>query len=284
MPGELCAAESTAFVQIDEYAAWREVCISATRTSRSPSSSKSATCRECAPSSSAGLDAMLDPWPRVGIGGGLEPGQAAHAFRGAQDDIDAPVAIHVRQRHAGIGRPLSDRMLVPSLLNAPRILQPRRAVHDVEVTVAVDVAQLDALATTFQHDMRTEFTATDLLPQRQLLLVAGDDVEVAVTVDVADFHIMRIALADLVPDPSVLGWPRDVLEPLEGFAPGHRVADHDVEIAIAVDVGCPTVRGEFTARNGMLFPRWILVPDQPRRFGLLGADDDVEPSVAREVT
>ncbi len=205
--------------------------------------------------------------------GGSQGRQAAHAFRGAQSNIDAPSG-SCPPTLRGYPQPLS-------MLHASSTLRGFSN-HDTGVR-DIEGHQSPSMSPNLMPSQRhSSTTCTHRIhhnrpAQRQLLLVAGDDVEVAVT---TDFHIMRIALADLVPDP-VLGWPEDVLEPLEGFAPGHRIRSRCRRHRRRCRL--PDRPWSLAAGNGMLFRDgyWY---QTSRRFGLLGADDDVEASVTEEVT
>ena len=116
---------------------------------------------------------------------------------------------------------------------------PGPVLRDVEIAVAVDVTEPDPFAVVGAHRHPGPDIGRALPPEVGTVpaLAATDDVEIAVGLEVADLDVVVVGArgTDQMLGPGVGARIADrpwVLVPLETA----RVGDHDVQIAIAVDV------------------------------------------------
>ena len=229
------------------------------------------------------VDGVLGPGAGRRVDGVI-PGEAAGALGGGQHHVEVAVAVDVGDGDPHVAGPAAvDGVRDPG--RRALLLEPEAVVRDVQVAVAVEVAQGRAFAGARRQGHARPAAGRPLAPERGVaaVLLARDDVEIAVGLEIAELHVVMVGAggADqmLGPGrgPGIAAGPR-VLVPLEAG----RVGEHHVQIAVAVDVaglhvGGPGARGA----DGVLRPGRILVPEHAAAAG--AGDDRVELAVAVDV-
>ncbi len=151
---------------------------------------------------------------------GAVPRQPAGALRGADHDVVGQVTVDVRHDQPDVlGPALGKGVLGPA--RRRELLDPGAVLRHVEVVVAVDVPERDALSGPRREgDLRP--TRACLAPEigAVAVLLARDDVEIEIAVDVGQLDVMVVgaAGADQVLGPWIGPWIAarpGVLVPLE---------------------------------------------------------------------